>query len=470
MSKQLFGTDGIRAEANVYPMTGDIAMKVGRALVYTLLHESKLWESAYGVAGFRKKTNPNKIRIVIGKDTRRSGYMIETALASGICSMGGEAILLGPLPTPGVAFVATSMRADSGVMISASHNPFHDNGIKIFGADGFKAPDAIEDKIEKLVLNPELMESFSPKGGDIGRAYRIEEAHGRYIVFLKSKFPNTADLSQFKIALDCAHGASYKSAPLAFQELGADVVTMGITPNGTNINHEVGALFPEKMAELTKSNHAHIGIALDGDADRVILSDENGEVLDGDVVIGLCALAMKQNGELKGNAIVTTPMSNVGLEMTMKENGIHMHRSQVGDRFVVEKMRAEGLNFGGEQSGHLVFLDSATTGDGALAALKVLEIMQRTGKPLSELKKQILLLPQTLLNLKVKERKPLETLPTYQKALKAAEIELNGKGRVFVRYSGTEAKVRILVESESKEHNLKIADNLKEALVRDLGA
>ena len=469
MSRQLFGTDGIRAEANVYPMTGEVAMKVGRALVYTLLHEPHLWKSAFS-SNFKTKTDPSKIKLVIGKDTRRSGYMIETALASGVCSMGGEAVLLGPLPTPGVAFVATSMRADAGVMISASHNPFHDNGIKIFGADGYKAPDAIEEMIERLVLNPEKMDSSAPRGGDIGRAHRIEEAHGRYIVFLKSKFPNDADLSQFKIALDCANGASYKSAPLAFQELGADIVTMGISPNGTNINHEVGALYPEKMAELTKLSNAHIGIALDGDADRVILSDENGEVLDGDVVIGLCALAMKKNGELKKSAIVTTPMSNIGLELTMKENGIIMHRSQVGDRFVVEKMRTEGLNFGGEQSGHLVFLDSATTGDGALAALKVLEIMQRTGKPLSELKKQILLLPQTLLNLKVKERKPLEDLPLYQKALHAAEKELNGKGRVFVRYSGTEAKLRILVESESDQHNLKVAHSLQDALLMDFGA
>ena len=465
--KKLFGTDGIRAEANLHPMTGEVAMKVGRALVYTLLHQSQAWTSSFG-SPLRKKAS-NKIKIVIGKDTRRSGYMIETALASGICSMGGEAILLGPLPTPGVAFVANSMRADAGVMISASHNPFSDNGIKIFGPDGFKAPDSIESAIEALIANPGSMDDALPRGEKIGRAYRIEEAHGRYIVFLKSKFPNDSDLAGMKIALDCANGAGYKSAPMAFEELGAEVSTIGVSPNGTNINHEIGALHPEKMAALTKRTGAQIGIALDGDADRVILADENGEVLDGDVVIGLCALAMKERGELRGNGIVTTPMSNIGLEMTMRDHGIVMHRAPVGDRFVVEKMRTEGLCLGGEQSGHLIFLDSSTTGDGALAALKVLEIMKRTGKPLSELKKQILLFPQTLLNLKVKERKPLESLPGYQKTLKSAESSLNGKGRIFVRYSGTEAKLRVLVESESETKNQTIANQLKEALIEDLG-
>ncbi|NDG83874.1 MAG: phosphoglucosamine mutase, partial [Proteobacteria bacterium] len=425
------------------------------------------WTSSFG-SPFRHKAT-SKIKIVIGKDTRRSGYMIETALASGICSMGGEAILLGPLPTPGVAFVAHSMRADAGVMISASHNPFSDNGIKIFGPDGFKAPDSIEAAIEELIADPRPMDDALPRGERIGRAYRIEEAHGRYIVFLKSKFPNDSDLSGIKIALDCANGAAYKSAPMAFEELGAEVSTVGVSPNGTNINQDIGALHPEKMAALTKRSGAQIGIALDGDADRVVLADENGEVLDGDVVIGLCALEMKERGELRGNGIVTTPMSNIGLEMTLRQNGIQMHRAAVGDRFVVEKMRSEGFCLGGEQSGHLIFLDSSTTGDGALAALKVLEIMKRTGKPLSELKKQILLLPQTLLNLKVKERKALEGLPSYQKALKSAESSLNGKGRIFVRYSGTEPKLRVLVESESEVRNEAIANDLKQALIEDLG-
>lgn len=467
MKRRLFGTDGIRAEANVYPMTGEVAMRVGRALVYSLLREREAWKTGFGDP-FRKKANASKIRIVIGKDTRRSGYMIEQALASGVCAMGGEAILLGPLPTPGVAFVAQSMRADAGVMISASHNPFHDNGIKIFGPDGFKAPDAVEAVIEELVADPIRMDAELPRGADIGRAYRIEEAHGRYIVFLKSKFPDNADLSSFRIALDCANGAAYKAAPMAFEELGAVLTTIGVGPNGTNINHEIGALYPEKIADLTRRSGAHIGIALDGDADRVILSDENGEILDGDVVIGLCALAMKERGELKQDAIVTTPMSNIGLEIALKEKGITMHRANVGDRFVVEKMRSEGINLGGEQSGHIIFLDSSTTGDGALAALKVLEIMQKTGKPLSELKQGIRLFPQTLLNLKVRERKDLEELDSYQKALKKCRDGLK-KGRIFVRYSGTEPKLRILVESESSVTNERIANQLKEALIEDLG-
>ncbi len=461
MAKLLFGTDGIRAEANVFPMTGEVAMKVGRALVYTLLHQNNLWSA--------KRHPSHKIRIVIGKDTRRSGYMIETALASGVCSMGGEAILLGPLPTPGVAFVTQSMRADAGVMISASHNPFFDNGIKIFGSNGFKAPDAIEEAIESLIFNPSPMDSTTPKGADIGRAYRIEEAHGRYIVFLKSTFPNEYDLTGFKLALDCAHGAAYKAAPMAFEELGAQVFTRGVQPNGTNINDHCGALYPEGVAKLTLEQGAHLGIALDGDADRVILSDEKGEVIDGDVLIGLCAIEMKKQGRLKKNAIVTTPMSNVGLEMSMKDQGILMHRSNVGDRFVVETMRNEGLNLGGEQSGHVIFLDSSTTGDGALAALKMLEIMKRTGKPLSELKKQILLLPQTLLNLKVKEKKPLEDLPRYLKAHEHAEEVLNGRGRVFVRYSGTEPKLRILIEGEQEDQNKNLAASIEEAIRLDLG-
>jgi phosphoglucosamine mutase len=463
MVKTLFGTDGIRAEANVFPMTADVAMKVGRALVYTLLHQPDQWghkiSTPIGAA--------RKIKIVIGKDTRRSGYMIETALASGVCSMGGEAILLGPLPTPGVAFVTTSMRADAGVMISASHNPYHDNGIKLFGHDGFKAPDAIELAIEKHVLDSKEMDAATPRGGDIGRAYRIEEAHGRYIVFLKSTFPDAYDLVGYNLALDCANGAAYKAAPMAFQELGANVTSMAVSPNGVNINENVGALHPEMMAKLTSATQSQIGIALDGDADRVILSDENGVVLDGDVVIGLCAISMKETGKLKNNAIVTTPMSNIGLEMTLKEHGIHMHRAQVGDRFVVEMMKKEGLNLGGEQSGHIVFLDHSTTGDGALAALKVLEIMKRTGKPLSELRKQIMLFPQTLLNLKVKEKRALENLPTYQKAYASCLAELKGRGRIFVRYSGTEPKLRILVEGEDADTNLQIATDLQTAILKD---
>ncbi len=466
---KLFGTDGIRAEANVYPMTGEVALKVGRALVYTLLHQTSSWDRKYGKGDSRLKSNSkHRVRVVIGKDTRRSGYMIETALAAGVCSMGGEAILLGPLPTPGVAFVTQSMRADAGVMLSASHNPFMDNGIKIFGADGFKAPDEIEQAIENHLMDSKIMDAACPKGADIGRAYRIEEAHGRYIVFLKSTFPNEYNLDGIKLALDCANGAAYKSAPLAFEELGAEVLARAVSPNGININADCGALHPEALAKLTVSSGAQLGIALDGDADRVILIDEKGAVVDGDVVIGLCALELKHHGKLNKNRIVTTPMSNVGLELSLREHGIEMIRAGVGDRFVVEEMRKQGLNLGGEQSGHIIFLDHSTTGDGALAALKVLEIMQRTGQPLSELKKQIKLLPQTLINLKVKERKPLDTLPQFQKAVQDAESKLKGRGRVFNRYSGTEPKVRILVEGENADQVKQLAEQMAVALSADL--
>ncbi len=458
---KLFGTDGIRAEANVYPMTGEVAMKVGRALTYTLLHHPELWPET-------RAKNSKKIKIVVGKDTRRSGYMIENALSSGICSMGGEAILLGPLPTPGVAFIAKNMRADAGVVISASHNAFQDNGIKIFNGAGFKASDALEAKIQELVLNPEIMYAATPKGAGIGKAYRIEEAHGRYVVFLKSTFPEEYDLSGMKIALDCANGAAYKSAPLVFSELGADVATMGVSPNGVNINERVGALYPQGIAEMTFHVGAQIGIALDGDADRVVIVDEKGQVIDGDTVIGLCAIELQKQGKLPNNAIVTTQMSNVGLELALAKVGIKMHRANVGDRFVVEKMKAEKLTFGGEQSGHMIFLDSSTTGDGTLAALKVIELMRRTDKPLSELKNLIELFPQTLLNLKVKTRKDLNLLPTYLKAVESAEKELAGKGRVFVRYSGTEPKLRILVEGVHQETNERIAKNIEEAIIHDI--
>jgi phosphoglucosamine mutase len=471
--QKLFGTDGIRAEANVFPMTGEVAMRVGRALVYTLLHDHERWKSKFAPTSARTArvgdASP-KIKVVIGKDTRRSGYMIETAIASGVTSMGGEAILLGPLPTPGVAFVTQSMRAHAGIMISASHNPYHDNGIKIFGADGFKAPDSIEEGIEALIRDPSPMDEAMPTGAGIGRAYRIDEAHGRYIVFLKNAFPHEMNLDGIKIALDCAHGAAYKAAPMAFSELGAEVYSIGVAPNGLNINENFGALYPKAVSDLTKTVGADIGIALDGDADRVILCDEKGEIVDGDVLIGLCALEMKKTGALKKDIVVTTPMSNIGLEMMLKENGIRLLRAQVGDRFVVEKLRTEGATLGGEQSGHVVFLESGTTGDGALAALKVLEIMRRTGKPLSELRKQVPLFPQTLQNLKVKEKRPLEQLPTYQKVLKDVEAKLGTRGRVFVRYSGTEPKLRVLIEGEQENEIQELAQRLCQALTQDLGS
>jgi len=461
---KLFGTDGIRGPANRYPMTSEVAMLVGRALVYTLAHTKDHWGSAGRVKGAKPR-----VRVVIGKDTRRSGYMIETAIASGVCSMGGEAILLGPLPTPGVAFVATSMRADAGIMISASHNPFADNGIKIFGSDGFKAPDSVEEAIEKLIADPQQMESSAPTGDGVGRAQRIDEAHGRYIVFLKTAFPSNLDLVGMRIALDCANGAAYKAAPQVFEELGAEVVPIGVTPNGVNINLDSGALYPQNLAAKVKEVGAQIGIALDGDADRVIFSDENGEIVDGDQIIGLCAKDMKERGQLKGNHVVATPMSNLGLELALGTIGLKLERAAVGDRFVVERMKALGANIGGENSGHIVFLDHATTGDGILAALRVLSIMRQTGKPLSELKNWVKKTPQVLVNLKVKERKPIESLVTVQKSVKTAEAAMGKLGRVFVRYSGTESLVRILVEGQNADQILGFANDIENAFITDLG-
>jgi phosphoglucosamine mutase len=443
---KLFGTDGIRGLANHFPMTGDVAMRVGRALVYTLAHEMEGWGAAGPVKGARPK-----IRIVIGKDTRRSGYMIETALASGICSMGGEAIFLGPIPTPGVAFITMNMRADAGVMISASHNPFEDNGIKIFGSDGYKAPDEIESAIERLVLHPEEMDSVSPTGMDIGKAYRIEEAVGRYVVFLKATLPQSLDLVGVRIALDCANGASYKAAPMTFEELGADVVSIGVSPDGSNVNLNSGALHPAELSQVVVEQKTDLGVAFDGDADRAIFVDENGQVVDGDQILGLLALDLKERKQLKGDLVIATPMSNLGLELGLRDLGIRMVRAAVGDRFVVEQMRKLGANLGGENSGHLILGDYATTGDGILAALQVLSIMRRRNRPLSELVSWVQKTPQFLTQVRVNERRPLDQCLAAQEAIRAVEASLQDRGRVFVRYSGTEAVLRILVEGQDEK-------------------
>jgi phosphoglucosamine mutase len=373
--------------------------------------------------------------------------MIEQALASGVCSMGADVILIGPLPTPGVAFVTQSMRADAGIMISASHNPYDDNGIKIFSADGYKLPDEVEAEIERLVFSDEL-DKHRPTAEQVGKAFRIDDVHGRYLVFLKSLFPKELDLLGLRVALDCANGAAYKVAPLVFEELGAEVIKSGVSPDGLNINDKCGALFPEFVSSSVVKYRADIGISLDGDGDRCILADENGEIVDGDQIIGLCAIQMAQDQILKKNTIVTTPMSNFGLEQTLSEYGITMLRSKVGDRYVVDTMRKNGLNLGGEQSGHVVFLDHSTTGDGIVAALKVLEAMKITGKPLSELKKAIRLFPQVREDIKVSRKEPFEDHPEIARAIASAQAALDNKGRVFVRYSGTEPVARVMVEGE----------------------
>ncbi|MBC7690148.1 MAG: phosphoglucosamine mutase [Methylotenera sp.] len=467
---KLFGTDGIRGLANEYPMTGEIAMAVGRAVAHVLqTRPATPGKSSLpvGLKPLESNKSMRRAKIVVGKDTRLSGYMIEQALASGICSMGADVILIGPLSTPGVAFVTQSMRADAGIMISASHNPYYDNGIKIFSSDGYKLPDEMEATMEHLILSQEI-QKIRPTADLVGKAFRIDDVHHRYLVFLKSLFPKDLDLLGVRIALDCANGAAYKVAPLVFEELGAEVVKRGVHPNGININDGCGALHPEHVSAAALEYRADIGISLDGDGDRCILSDENGEIVDGDQIIGLCALQMASEGLLKGNTVVTTPMSNMGLEVTLKEHGISMIRAQVGDRYVVDSMRKGGFNLGGEQSGHIVFLDHSTTGDGILAALKVLEAMRRTKKPLSELKKAIRLFPQVREDVRVSRRDPFESHPEIMSAIQTAEKELNGKGRVFVRYSGTEPLARVMMEGESLEMIRAHAKNIATAIQKFL--
>jgi phosphoglucosamine mutase len=469
--KKLFGTDGIRGMANEAPMTSETALAVGRAVAHVLRSHPALANRSSLPVGLKplESSRPvRRARIVVGKDTRLSGYMIEQAIASGICSMGADVILIGPLPTPGVAFVTQSMRADAGIMISASHNPYYDNGIKVFGADGYKLPDEMEAEIERLIASAEL-DSVRPTADLVGKAYRIDDVHGRYLVFLKNLFPRDLDLMGLRIALDCANGAAYKVAPLVFEELGAEVIKKGVSPNGLNINDKCGALHPEAVGAATVEYRADIGISLDGDGDRCILSDENGEIVDGDQIIGLCALQMAREGLLKGKTVVTTPMSNIGLELVLKENGIAMLRAPVGDRYVVEAMRKGGFNLGGEQSGHVVFLDQSTTGDGILAALKVLEAMRRTGKPLSELKKAVRLYPQAREDVRVSRKEPFENHREIAEAIQAAEAALKNKGRVFVRYSGTEPVARVMVEGEDKATVSTLSRNIASSIQRLLG-
>ena len=471
MARKLFGTDGIRGLANQFPMTGEVAMAVGRAVAHVLRTNPYSIDKSSNVVGLRSresKKTARRTKIVIGKDTRLSGYMIEQALASGVCSMGADVILIGPLPTPGVAFVTQSMRADAGIMISASHNSYEDNGIKIFSADGYKLPDEVEAEIERLVFSEEL-EKMRPVAELVGRASRIDDVHGRYLVFLKSLFPKDLDLVGVRIVLDSANGAAYRVAPLVFEELGAEVIRKGVSPDGLNINDKCGALFPEAVSSFVGKYRADIGISLDGDGDRCILADEKGEVVDGDQIIGLCAIQMSQDKLLNKNTIVTTPMSNFGLEKTLNECGITMLRAKVGDRYVVDTMRKNGLNLGGEQSGHVVFLDHSTTGDGIVAALKVLEAMKRTGKPLSELKKQIKLFPQVREDIRISRKEPFEDHPEIAHAIAAAQATLDKRGRVYVRYSGTEALARVMVEGPDAQEIQEIATSIATPIRNKLG-
>lgn len=444
--RKLFGTDGIRGVANIHPMTTEIAMQVGRAMAYKV------------------KESDRKHRIVIGKDTRLSCYMLENALAAGICSMGVDVLLVGPLPTPGIAFITTSMRADAGFVISASHNPFQDNGIKIFSNDGFKLPDEVELDLEDLMFSSRI-DTLRPVADEIGKAARIDDAKGRYIVFLKNTFPKKFTLDGYHIVLDCAHGATYGVAPHVFEELGAKVTALGVNPDGKNINDQCGALHPEIMAAKVKELGADIGIALDGDGDRLIVSDEKGNIVDGDHLMAICAKELLKQRKLKKKTLVSTVMSNMGLQVAMDNMGGKMVRTGVGDRYVVECMRKHGYSFGGEQSGHLVFLDHITTGDGILAALQLLAIMEKRGKTISELAQVMESFPQVLKNVRTAKRMVVDEIPNFPKTVKKLEKKLGKEGRILVRPSGTEPLIRVMVEGQDEKVIDEMADELCE-LVR----
>ena len=452
----MFGTDGVRGVANLEPMTSETALKLGRALAHV----------------FRVSDAPvargHRPRILIGKDTRLSGYMIETALASGICSMGVDVLLVGPLPTPGVAFLTRSMRADAGVVISASHNPFTDNGIKFFSRDGFKLPDAIEEMIERLILGGEI-DRYRPTASQVGKAFRISDAVGRTVIYLKMGFPRHLSLDGLKMVVDCAHGAAYRLAPEVFSELGAEVIPVGVHPDGENINDGCGSLHPEMAREALLERGAHVAVLLDGDGDRAIFLDEKGEIVDGDEVLAICAGEMKRRGDLPSGAVVATVMSNIGLEIALKETGLDLVRTDVGDRYVVEQMLRGGHDLGGEQSGHVVFLEHNTTGDGCLTALQVLAIMMETGKSLGELKRVMTKFPQVLVNVPVREKRSFSSIPGVQGRITEVERKLGGRGRVLVRYSGTEPVARIMLEGENESGIHRMANELAETIRNELG-
>ncbi len=447
--KNLFGTDGVRGLVNEFPMEPEVILRLGLA------------------AGEYFRNGKKRHKVIIGKDTRLSGYIFETALTSGLCASGMDVYLVGPMPTPAISFLTRNMRADCGIVISASHNPYYDNGIKFFDQYGFKLSDGAENEISQMVLNKDKKWNY-PKSHEVGRAYKISDSPGRYIVSLKHSFPPELTLDGIKIVLDCANGATYRVAPLVFEELGAEVVKIGVSPNGININEECGALYPEKVRDMVLKVGADIGIALDGDGDRVILVDEKGKILDGDQIMAFCAEDMMKNGELPGGKLVATVMSNMALEIFMQNVGGELIRTPVGDRYVVEKMRDIGASFGGEQSGHLIFFKYSTTGDGILAALQTLKLMQKKQKTLSELAGQLELFPQELINVKVDKKIPFKEVPEIGKKVKYVEEKLKGKGRVLLRYSGTEPKARIMVEGEDVEMVKKLAEELAHVVKRCL--
>lgn len=455
-NQKLFGTDGVRGIANLDPVTAELALRLGRAAAFVF---SEL--PGYTAPGIKKK-------IVIGKDTRLSGYMLESAITSGVLSMGVDVILIGPLPTPGVSYITRSLRADAGIVLTASHNPYEDNGIKFFRHDGFKLDDEVEARIEALVFSDEA-DAVRPTAGKMGRAFRIDDALGRYVEHAKRSFPRHLALESLTVALDCANGASYKSSPAILRELGATVHVRNNAPNGTNINANCGSTYPEVLSAFVKETGANVGISHDGDADRVILADETGEIVDGDEILAIAGLDYLKNNQLAHNTLVSTVMSNFGLDELFEKNGGRVVRTKVGDRYVIEEMLAGGYNVGGEQSGHMIFRDYSTTGDGIVSALQILRIMVETQKPLSELRKCLEKYPQVQRHLKVSSKPPLETIPGLSALVEAAESELAGKGRVLLRYSGTEPKVRLLIEGRNEVVILQHADRIAAVLHDALG-
>jgi phosphoglucosamine mutase len=456
--KRIFGTDGVRGTANIEPVTAETALKLGRAAG----HVFKNIEAEARGRGRHK--------IVLGKDTRLSGYMLENALSSGILSMGVDVLFIGPLPTPGVAYVTRSLRADAGIVITASHNPYADNGIKFFRADGYKLDDRVEDNIENLVFSGEI-ENIRPTAGEIGKAVRIDDALGRYIEYAKSSFPRGMTLEGMRIVIDCGHGAAYKSSPCVLRELGADVIVYSNQPDGMNINQNCGSMHPEFMCGKVREHKACIGIAHDGDADRVILCDETGTLIDGDDIMAIAGLEMLAQRTLNENTLVSTVMSNAGLEAAIHSAGGKVLRTSVGDKNVIDEMLRNGFNLGGEQSGHMIFRDYSSTGDGLVAALQILRIMKAKDKPLSQLAKCWSRFPQLVTNVRVREKKPFEQLDGLMALVSEAESDLKGQGgRLLLRYSGTEPKARLLLEGRDQAMLNKWSHRICEAIKRQVGA
>ncbi len=455
---KIFGTDGVRGVANVEPVTAETALKLGRAAahVFTQLNPRTLPE------GSRPK-------IVLGKDTRRSGYMLENALVAGITSLGVDVLIIGPLPTPGVAYITRSLRADAGIVLSASHNPYEDNGIKFFRHDGYKLDDQVEGLIEDLVFTGKI-DNIRPTAGNIGRAARIDDALGRYVEFAKRSFPRDMSLEGMRVAVDVANGAAYKSTPCILRELGAEVAVAHNEPNGMNINDGCGSTHPDEIQRIVEASDADVGITHDGDADRVLLCDENGEIVDGDEILAIAALDLLKSSQLRDNTLVATVMSNSALDEAIAANGGKVIRAKVGDRYVIEEMMKKNLNLGGEQSGHIIFRDFTTTGDGIISALQILRIMHETGQPLSKLKKCLEKYPQAQRDLVVKSKPPIEELHEVVKLRDEVERELAGKGRVLLRYSGTESKIRLLIEGREFDKIDKHANRIADAIQTAIGA